>query len=116
MKNYRIQLANNYQVIEFNLVLDDEEALSIDHPDVADAIEFVNALGKLVEQPAKAPAAKKAPAQKKSTIQRGRGSSKEEMASERQLDYLEGLGYSGEDGWDLTKEQANQKIRELQGK
>lgn len=115
MKNYRIQLASNYQVVEFNLVLDDDEQPSIEHPDVSNAIEFINEIGKLVDQPSKGNVAKK-PAAKKPAAQRGRGTSKEEMASERQLDYLEGLGYDGEDGWELTKEQANKKIKELQGK
>lgn len=114
MKNYRIQLASKYQVIEFNLVLDDEEQPSVSHPDVAGAIDFINEIGNLVEQPKNGSSEKK-PA-KKPTTQRKREGSKEEMASERQLDFLEGLGYEGEDGWDLTKEQANQKIRQLQGK
>lgn len=114
MKNYRIQLANNYQVVEFNLVLEDDEALSVDHPDVADAVEFVNLLGKMVEQPAKVPAARKKSEPKKPE-HRPR-LTKDEMASDRQMQYLEGLGYDGEDGWELTKEEANKKIRELQGK
>ena len=115
MKNYRIQLASNYQVIEFNLELDDEAVLTSDHPDVADAITFINEVGKLVEQPAKAaPQRKTTP--RKAPERRERSSGKVEMASEKQLDFLEGLGYDGEDGWELTKEQANKKIRELQGK
>lgn len=115
MKNYRIQLASNYQVIEFNLVLSDEEQPSVDHPDVESAVEFINELGKMVDQPSKGNTQKK-PSARKPQAQRGQRSSKEEMASESQLDFLEGLGYQGEDGWELTKEQANRKIKELKGR
>lgn len=114
MKNYRLQLASNYQVLEFNLCLDDEDVLSADHPDVVEAVEFINSIGKIIEQDTKVSKAKKTSSRpgRKKTSSQGSG----EMASERQLDFLEGLGYDGEDGWDLTKEQANKKIRELQSK
>ena len=116
MKNYRIQLASNYQVIEFSIELEEEAVLTVDHPEVASAIEFINEVGKLVEQHVKNPARAKAQAKPQSQRKSSSTNGKVEMASERQLDFLEGLGYDGEDGWELTKEEANKKIRELQGK
>lgn len=110
MKNYRIQLASNYQVIEFNLQIEDEERISIDHPEIEDAIELVNALGRRVEQAAKSPASKKAPKEevkKKAPPSRN----KDDLATENQIDYLLSLGYDGDDIYELTKKEANERIR-----
>lgn len=110
MKNYRIQLASNYQVIEFNLQLEEEESLSIDHPEVESAIEFVNELGRRVEQAAKSPAAKKAPKPEKKKAPLNK--KKDDLATESQIEYLLSLGYDGDDIYELSKKEANEKIRE----
>lgn len=47
--NYRIQLASNFQVVEFNLELDDEnEMLTADDERIIDAVDCVNTLGERV--------------------------------------------------------------------
>ena len=47
--NYRIQLASNFQVVEFNLELDDEnEMLTADDERIIDAVNCVNKLGERV--------------------------------------------------------------------
>lgn len=47
--NYRIQLASNFQVVEFNLELDDEnEMLTADDERIIDAVNCVNTLGERV--------------------------------------------------------------------
>ena len=103
MKSYRIQLASNYQVVEFNLEIENDEVLTADNPNVASAIDFVNALGKLVEQPSKATVAKK-PVEKKPAI---------DAATKGQIEYLVALGMDESDAKKLSKKEANRKIKEL---
>lgn len=105
MKSYRIQLASNYQVVEFNLEIENDEVLTADHSDVASAIDFVNALGKLVEQPSKATVAKK-PVEKKPAP-------KADAATKGQIEYLVALGMDESDAKKLSKKEANIKIKEL---
>lgn len=49
MTNYRIQLASNFQVVEFNLELADTEKLEIEDVRISEAVELVNKLGQVVE-------------------------------------------------------------------
>lgn len=104
MRNYRIQLASNYQVVEFNLELDDEEILELEHPTVASAISFINALGEAVINNAR-PAPK---AKEKTEVK------KQEMATEGQVKVLVGkYGYSEKEAKKFTKQEAWKKLKEL---
>ena len=105
MRNYRIQLASNYQVVEFNLELDDEEILELEHPTVASAISFINALGEAVINNAR-PATKAT--KEKPEVK------KQEMATEGQVKVLVGkYGYSEKEAKKFTKQEAWKKLKEL---
>ena len=48
MTNYRIQLASNFQVVEFNLEIEDDSYLSMEDERIIDAVNVVNKLGEVV--------------------------------------------------------------------
>lgn len=86
MTNYKIKLASNFQTVEFDLFIEPEEALTIDDPRIADAVELVNKLGEVVENTIKSKEPVKVT---KTPVQE---EPKEELATEGQKKYLKGLG------------------------
>lgn len=101
MTNYRIQLASNFQVIEFNLELDDEnEMLTADDERIIDAVNCVNKLGEVVVNTIKTKNDKTETTTKITT---------EEMATEKQKELLKRFGF--EDIDKFTKKEAAQAIK-----
>ena len=100
--NYRIQLASNFQVVEFNLEIDDDEVLTIDDERVLDAVNLVNKLGEVVVNTIKK---KDEPTTQTAKIQKV-----EEMASAGQIKFLKKFGI---DGSKMTKQEAWQKLQAL---
>ena len=102
---YRIQLASNFQVVEFNLDIKDYETLTVEDSRIAEAITLVNKLGKMVENTIKTKEAK-ANEKKETEVK------VEEMASEGQIKWLKNLGISEADAKKMTKKEAWQKIQD----
>lgn len=102
---YRIQLASNFQVVEFNLDIKDYETLTVEDTRIAEAITLVNKLGKMVENTIKTKEAK-ANEKKETEVK------VEEMASEGQIKWLKNLGISEADAKKMTKKEAWQKIQD----
>ena len=96
---YRIQLASNFQVVEFNLDIKDYETLTVEDSRIAEAITLVNKLGKMVENTIKTKEAK-ANEKKETEVK------VEEMASEGQIKWLKNLGISEADAKKMTKKEA----------
>ena len=92
MTTYRIQLASNFQVVEFNLNLEDDELFTVQDNRISEAVEVVNQLGKMVENSIKTKEQPKVKA--------------EEMASEAQIKFLKGLGMSDTEARKMTKKEA----------
>lgn len=102
---YRIQLASNFQVVEFNLDIKDYETLTVEDSRIAEAITLVNKLGKMVENTIKTKEPK-ANEKKETEVK------VEEMASEGQIKWLKNLGISEADAKKMTKKEAWQKIQD----
>ena len=77
MTNYRIQLASNFQVVEFNLEIEDDEILTIDDERISDAVNVVNRLGEVVINTIKSKEPTKVTTEK--------------MASEKQIELMKKL-------------------------
>lgn len=92
MTTYRIQLASNFQVVEFNLNLEDDELFTVQDNRISEAVEVVNQLGKMVENSIKTKEQPKVKA--------------EEMASEAQIKFLKGLGMNETEARKMTKKEA----------
>lgn len=98
MTNYRIQLASNFQVVEFNLEIDDDEILSIDDERISDAVNVVNKLGEVVINTIKSK-------DNKTTV------TTEEMATEKQIALMKKLKVSNPEQY--TKQRAREIIKDL---
>lgn len=105
--NYRIQLASNFQVVEFNLEINDDEVLTIDDERVLDAVNLVNKLGEVVVNTIKK---KDEPTQEKSSTTKVKVQKVEEMASAGQIKFLKKFGI---DGSKMTKQEAWQTLQKL---
>lgn len=101
--NYRIQLASNFQVVEFNLEINDDEVLTIDDERVLDAVNLVNKLGEVVVNTIK----KKDEPQQQEKV---KVQKVEEMASAGQIKFLKKFGI---DGSKMTKQEAWQTLQKL---
>lgn len=99
--NYRIQLASNFQVVEFNLEIDDDEILTIDDERIIDAVNVVNKLGEVVVNTIKSK-------DNKTTV------TTEEMATEKQIALMKKLGIANPERY--TKQEARLKIKEVTDK
>lgn len=99
MTNYRIQLASNFQVVEFNLEIDDDEILTIDDERISDAVNVVNKLGEVVINTIKSKE------NNKTTV------TTEEMATEKQKELLKKFGFSNVNRF--TKKEASETIKEF---
>lgn len=96
--NYRIQLASNFQVVEFNLELDDEnEMLTADDERIIDAVNCVNKLGERVVNTIKT---KNEPTKMVA----------EKMASEKQIELMKKLKIKNPESY--TMEEAQQLIKD----
>lgn len=98
MTNYRIQLASNFQVVEFNLEIEDDEILSIDDERITDAVNVVNKLGEVVINTIKSKDGK-------TTVKT------EEMATEKQKELMKKFGFSNVNNF--TKKEATEAIKEF---
>ena len=98
MTNYRIQLASNFQVIEFNLEIEDDEILSIDDERISDAVNVVNKLGEVVINTIKNK-------DSKTTVKT------EEMATEKQIALMKKLKVPNPEQY--TKQRAREIIKDL---
>ena len=101
MTNYRIQLASNFQVVEFNLEIEDDEVLSINDERISDAVNVVNKLGEVVINTIKS----KEPGTTKVTT--------EKMASEKQIELMKKLKIKNPES--KTMEEARKLIKECIG-
>ena len=99
MTNYRIQLASNFQVVEFNLEIGDDEILSIDDERIADAVNVVNKLGEVVVNTIKTKS------DNKTTM------TTEEMATEKQIALMKKLKVPNPEQY--TKQRAREIIKDL---
>lgn len=98
MTNYRIQLASNFQVVEFNLEIDNDEILSINDERISDAVNVVNKLGEVVINTIKSKDSK--------TIVKT-----EEMATEKQIALMKKLKVPNPEQY--TKQCAREIIKDL---
>ena len=106
--NYRIHLASNFQVVEFNLELDDEnEMLTIEDERIFDAVQLVNKLGQVVENTIKT----KEPTVKSNEVKMV----KEELATPGQLKCLKYTGFDF-DPITITKKEADILIKKAMNK
>lgn len=97
MTNYRIQLASNFQVVEFNLELADTEKLEIEDVRISEAVELVNKLGQVVENTIKTK-------DNKTTV------TTEKMASPKQIELMKKLKIKNPESY--TMEEARSLIKE----
>lgn len=97
MTNYRIQLASNFQVIEFNL--ESDEALSIDDERIIQAVKVVNKLGEIVVNTIKNKDSKEVKVKT------------EEMATEKQIQLMKKLKVPNPEQY--TKQRAREIIKDL---
>lgn len=96
--NYRIQLASNFQVVEFNLELDDEnEMLTADDERIIDAVTCVNKLGERVVNTIKS---------KENNVKM----TAEKMASPKQIELMKKLKIKNPESY--TMEEARSLIKE----
>lgn len=98
MTNYRIQLASNFQVVEFNLEIDEDKVLSFEDERISNAVDLVNKLGEVVVNTIKS----KGSETKVTT---------EEMATEKQKELLKKFGFSNVKNF--TKKEATETIKEF---
>lgn len=96
MTNYRIQLASNFQVVEFNLELADTEKLEIEDVRISEAVELVNKLGQVVENTIKTK-------DNKTTVTTAK------MASEKQIQLMKKLHIANPTSY--TMEEAQKLIK-----
>lgn len=95
--NYRIQLASNFQVVEFNLELADTEKLEIEDVRISEAVELVNKLGQVVENTIKTK-------DNKTTVTAAK------MASPKQIELMKKLKIKNPESY--TMEEARSLIKE----
>lgn len=99
MTNYRIQLASNFQVVEFNLELGEDEMLTIEDERIYEAVNLVNKLGEVVVNTIKSKEPTKVTTEK--------------MASEKQIELMKKLKIKNPES--KTMEEARKLIKECIG-
>lgn len=108
-KKFRVQLASNFQVVDFELEIESLADLTLENETINAAVELVNALGKNVGNDVK-PQKKKTSDTSKKNAKNGRKVDK--LPTDKQIAYAERLGLPSADARHMSADELWQWINQ----